>query len=80
MKTIHRGHEIDVRRERSMGGDDLLYYSIFRVSDGYECTSGFTSDSSTVAEYTGHMKARIDAELAEADPWGQPANGVEGTS
>jgi hypothetical protein len=73
MKTTYKGHEIDVRREQSMGGDDLLYYSIFRVSDGYECTSGFTTDSSTPAEYTGYMKERIDAELAEADPWGESA-------
>lgn len=56
-----------------MGGDSNLYYSIFRLSDGHECTSGFTSDSSTVAEFTAHMKARIDAELAEADPWNERA-------
>lgn len=70
MKTVHRGYEIDVRRDRSLGGDKLLYYSIFRVSDGREGTSGFTSGSETVREYLGYMKERVDAELAEADPWG----------
>ena len=71
MKATYKGHEIDVRRERCMGGWPMLYYSIFRVSDGCECTSGFTEDASTVREYVGYMKERIDAELSEADPWGQ---------
>jgi hypothetical protein len=78
MKTLYRGYEISVRRERSMGGDDLLYYSIFRMRDGYECTSGFTTDSSSAPEYTAHMKDRIDAELSEADPWGERAAGLSG--
>lgn len=69
MKIVYRGHEIDVRREKCMGGWPMLYYSIFRVSDGYECTSGFTEDASPVRTYVGYMKERVDAELAEADPW-----------
>ena len=73
MKTIYRGHEIKVTRERSMGGDDLLYYSIFRESDGYECTSGFTYDESPVHTYLQYMKERVDAELAEDDPWMEKA-------
>lgn len=71
MKTVYRGYEIDVRRSRCMGGWPMLYYSIFRVSDGYECTSGFTEDTSPVRTYVGYMKERVDAELAEDDPWGE---------
>lgn len=74
MKIIYRGYEIDVRRERSMGGRSMLYYSIYRISDGYECVAGCTTDSSTVREYVRFMKERIDNELAEADPWGEEAN------
>ncbi len=70
MKVSHRGHEIEVKRDRCMGGWSVLYYSIFRESDGYECLSGFTEDTSSVREYVGYMKERIDAELAEKDPWG----------
>lgn len=71
MKTTYRGHEINATRERSMGGDDLLYYSIFRISDGFECASGFSYDESPVPTYIKYMKERIDAELAEDDPWGE---------
>lgn len=71
MKAVHRGYEISVTREKSMGGELLLYYSIFRISDGFECTSGFTYDESAVHTYIGYMKERIDAELKEDDPWGE---------
>ena len=71
MKTVYKGHEIDVRRERCMGGWSQLYYSIFRLSDGHECTSGFTTDTSPVRTYVGYMRDRVDAELAGADPWGE---------
>lgn len=73
MKVNYLGHEIDVKRERSLGGQQMLYYSIFRVSDGYECTSGCTEDASSVLEYIDHLQARIDAELADDDPWGEKA-------
>jgi hypothetical protein len=74
VKEVYRGHEIKVTRERSMGGDDLLYYSIFRESDGYECSSGFTYDDSPVRTYLQYMKERVDAELAEDDPWMEKAD------
>ena len=65
MKVEYKEHEIEVKRERCMGGWMLLYYSIFRLSDGHEVTSGFTEDQSSVKEYVGYMKERIDAELAD---------------
>ena len=65
MKVEYKGHEIEVKRERCMAGWMLLYYSIFRLGDGYEVTSGFTEDQSSVKEYVGYMKKKIDDELAE---------------
>lgn len=77
MTTIHKGHEITVTREKSMAGYDMLFYAVFRVSDGYECTSGFSDSSETIKEFTGIMKERIDAELAEDDPWGEKVSNGE---
>ncbi len=71
MTTIHRGYEIYVTCEKSLGGDRLMYYSIFRVSDDYECDSGFESSSETVLSMTENLKARVDAELQLLDPWGE---------
>jgi hypothetical protein len=70
VKVDYRGHEIDVTRDRAMGGWQSIYYSIFRKSDGYECTSGFSSEDRTpVRDFVKLMKERVDAELAESDPW-----------
>jgi len=69
MKVSYRGFEIDAYRERSLGGEVLLYWSIFRESDQYECDSGFTYDSSPVKTYVGYLKQRVDAEMEELDPW-----------
>lgn len=71
MKCVYKGHEITVTRERSMAGYSMLYYGVFRQSDGYECTSGFSDSSETVKEFMEIMKERVDAELAEDDPWGE---------
>lgn len=73
MKTSYRGYEINVSRERAMGGWDNLYYSIYRESDQREMVSNFTTGSDTVRDYVRYMKERIDAEHAEADPWGEAA-------
>ena len=69
MKTVYRGHEIEVYRDECLAGYSLLYYSIFRLSDGYECDSGFTEEKATVREMIGYLKERIDNELLEDNPW-----------
>ena len=74
MKTIYKGHEIAVTRERSMGGWTQLYYGVFRVSDGYECTSGFCDTSDSTRTFTRILKDRVDAELACTDPWNEQYN------
>lgn len=71
MKTIYRGHEIEAKREKCLAGYKLLYFSVFRVEDGYECTSGYTTGDDTVKDFTDHLKKRVDAELASSNPWGE---------
>lgn len=72
MKVDYKGHEIDVHRDRACGGWTSIYYSIFRKSDLFECTSGFSAEDRTpVRDFVKMMKGRVDAELAEADPWGE---------
>lgn len=69
MKVGYKGHTISVTRERCMGGWPLIYYGIYRDSDGYECAAGFTEEAVSVATYMGYMRERVDAELATDDPW-----------
>jgi len=60
MKVLYRGFEVDAHREKSMGGDTLLYYSIFRESDGWEMTSGFSYGTDRVQTFIKYMKERVD--------------------
>ena len=47
-------------------GYPLLYVSIFRESDGYECTSFCEDSAEKVRDMVKHMRARVDAEQAAA--------------
>ena len=54
MKTTYRGCEIEVARDKCLGGWDMLFFSVF---DGnYEVTSGFSESSDTVREFMKDMK------------------------
>ncbi len=69
MKTKYRGHEIDVTREKSMGGWSTLYFSVF-TSEGRECLTNFEGSDETIADKIIQLKERIDEELSSSDPWG----------
>lgn len=69
MKTTYHGYEIEVNREKCLGGWDLLYYSIIRLEDQWIVVDSFEDSDETVRDMIKHMKARIDNELAEDDPW-----------
>ena len=62
MKTNYKGYEIDVFREESLGGEDMIYWSVFRDSDGMEMTSGFEYylDFGNIRRLTKHLKSRVD--------------------
>lgn len=69
MKRIYRGYEVSVNREMCLGGWPMIYYSIFRESDGLECTSGFIDTNDSVKTIFQTMCDRIDSELASGKPW-----------
>jgi hypothetical protein len=43
VKVEYRGFTIDVTKEKCLAGYKLTYFSVFRKSDGYEMTSGFST-------------------------------------
>lgn len=69
MKAHHRGYEIEVTRDRTLGGDMLIFLCVMRESDGFICVDEPYGGSETVREMVDYMRQRIDAELAESDPW-----------
>ncbi len=73
MRAIHRGHEITVERASPRDPTGTLLYAVFRVADGLECVSGVEDSAETCRSMAANLRARIDAELASADPWGERA-------
>ena len=60
MKSIYRGFEIEVKREKCLAGYPLVYYSIFRISDGWEFDGGFYDTNDTVRSVMSDMKSKVD--------------------
>jgi len=60
MKVNYNGFEIEVKREQCMAGYSLVYYSTFRISDGWELNSGFYDTADTVRDVIKSMKAEVD--------------------
>lgn len=60
MKQDYRGFELSARREKSLGGDTLLYYYIMRKSDGWFLEDSFTSGAETAREYMKYLKDMVD--------------------
>lgn len=58
MKITYKGCEIEVTRDKCMGGWDILFYSVF--DDGFEVTSGFSESSDTVREFIKDLKNLVD--------------------
>ena len=49
----------------------MLYYNIYRQSDGYECVCSFEDSDEKVRDKIKHLKEHIDNELNEPNPWGE---------
>lgn len=71
MRVKYRGYEIEAHRDRCLGGWSLLYYTVVRDVDGYEAVCGFEDSEEATREKLRQLKRRVDAELLEADPWGE---------
>lgn len=63
MKKLYRGWEVEAYRSKSLGGDTLLYYSLFDP-EGYEIDSGFYTGTETPREFMGLLCKRVDEEMS----------------
>lgn len=71
MKVSYRGHEIDAHREKCLAGYSLLYFSVYRESDGLECVCGYEDSAEKTRDMVEILKRRVDAELASPNPWSE---------
>jgi serine protease inhibitor ecotin len=69
MKTLYRGFELEAKREECLGGWGMVYYSIFRVSDGWEMTSGCSDDRDTLRTHIKGLKHQVDDYYEHPEYW-----------
>jgi hypothetical protein len=67
VKVNYRGFEIDVHRDKCLAGYNLAYYSAFRISDGWELTSGFYDTADTVRDIIKDMKGLVDDYIEDGE-------------
>jgi hypothetical protein len=58
MKGKYKGCDIEVTRDKCLGGWDMLFYSIF--DDGFEVTSGFSDSSDKIKDFYNDLKEVVD--------------------
>lgn len=63
MKVKYKGFEIEAKREKALGGWEQVYYSIVRLSDGWEMTCGFSDDEDTLETHIKCLKKDVDCFL-----------------
>lgn len=58
MKTIYKGCEIEVTRDKCLDGCDRLFFSVF--DNGFEVAFGFSESGGTVREFIEALKEVVD--------------------
>ena len=60
MRVEYKGFEINVTKEKCLGGWEMLYFNVYRISDGLCVEDSFTEGEETVRGMVGYMKDRVD--------------------
>ena len=58
MKTKYKGCDIEANREKSLSGDELVFFSAF--DDGFEVTSGYSEGEDTLESFMADLKDIVD--------------------
>jgi len=68
MKGFYRNFEINVTREKCLGGYDMLYFSILDPCN-YEVVSSFEDSTETVRNKYKEMQETIDEIISDPSDW-----------
>lgn len=60
MKINYKGFEINVTREKSLGGWDNIYYYIMRIDDGWFLEDSFSTGEDDLREFAYGLKDIVD--------------------
>lgn len=65
MKADYKGFEINVEREKCLGGWSMLYYTVMRKSDGYFLIDSFEDSEERVRDQVSFLKGVVDRYLID---------------
>lgn len=60
MKVKYKGFQIEVNRETSLAGYKMIYFRVFRISDGLFIVDDFEDSIDSLKTYVEAMKQRVD--------------------
>ena len=60
MKINYKGFEINVKREKALGGWDNIYYYIMRIDDGWFLRDTFSTGEDNLREFAYSLKDIVD--------------------
>jgi hypothetical protein len=69
MKVDYKGFEINVEREKSLGGWDSTYYYVMEKKTGFFLMDSFSDSTDTVREWIKDLKANVDDYLLHPENW-----------
>lgn len=69
MKVDYKGFEINVEREKALGGWDTTYYTVMEKETGYFLIDDFSEATDPIREYVKDLKKRVDEYLENPEEW-----------
>lgn len=60
MLIEYKGFKLKAEREKCMAGYNMVYYSAYRISDGWELCCRFSDSADTVREFIKDLKSIVD--------------------
>lgn len=69
MKVNYKGFEINVKREKSLGGWNMLYYYVMKKDSGFMLIDNFSDSDETVRDQIKYLKEAVDRYLENPENW-----------
>lgn len=69
MKVDYKGFEINVEREKALGGWDSTYYYAMEKETGFMLVDSFSDSTDTVREWIKDLKRNVDDYLENPEQW-----------
>ena len=66
MKVKYKGFDIEAKREKCLGGWDVVSYSVFS-SEGYEVTSGVSDAEDPISIFIRDLKSLVDEYIKDPE-------------